>query len=151
MNAVVRHTENLPVAAARERILSFEQLLSQAVDVTPAEQRMEFENRHDFYPGLYARTLFLRAGTVCTGKIHKTRHCFVIAQGAATVVDSLGNRRLLVAPYMGTTEPGIKRAVYVHEDTIWTTFHPTELTDLAEIERALIAESFDAFDQENAV
>lgn len=92
------------------------------------------------------------AGTLCTSKIHKTRHFFTITQGSCTVVDSFGKRELLVAPYLGVTEPGTKRVLLIHEDCIWTTFHATDLTDLAEIEKMLIAESFEELEgpQESA-
>jgi hypothetical protein len=48
---------------------------------------------------------------------------------------------------MGVTMPGTKRALRIHEDTIWTTFHATELTDVAEIERTILAESFAEIDE----
>jgi hypothetical protein len=35
----------------------------------------------------------------------------------------------LRAPYTGITTPGTQRIIYIHEDTIWTTFHVTDETD----------------------
>ena len=93
---------------------------------------------HVFTPGLYVRTILMPKGTVLTSKIHKTEHPFMITKGAATVVDAQGNKELLVAPYMGITKPGTRRALYIHEDCIWSTFHATEKTTVAEIERDII-------------
>lgn len=134
---------NLPTTVTRDRVLAFEEALKSI----PEECKLTFDNLHDFADGVYARSLFLPAGSVCTGKIHKTRHFFVIMQGSCTVVDSNGGRKLLVAPYLGVTEPGIKRAVHVHEDCIWTTFHATSLTNVDEIEREVIASTFEEFDR----
>jgi hypothetical protein len=41
------------------------------------------------------------------------------------------------------TLPGTKRALYIHEDATWVTFHPTPETDLEKIETQLIAKDFD--------
>lgn len=144
MNAVAQEKVSLPARPTREKILALEAHLSSL----PAEHKREFDNRHDFCPGIYARTIFMPAGTLCTSKIHKTRHFFVVTQGSCTVVDSHGDRKVIAAPYLGITEPGTKRVLLIHEDCIWTTFHATELTDPAEIEMAIIAESFEEFDQE---
>jgi hypothetical protein len=50
-------------------------------------------------------------------------------------------------PVIFTSEPGTKRALYVHEETYWTTIHSVETTDLAEIERDIIAQDFVELDQ----
>lgn len=38
--------------------------------------------------------------------------------------------------------PGTKRALFAHEDTVWTTVHVTDETDLKKIEEVVIAESY---------
>ena len=108
-------------------------------------EQLDLEPKHHFANGVYARELFMPAGSVVTSKIHKTEHFAVIVQGAVTVVQEDG-KRYIEAPYMTITQPGTKRALYVHEDTIWITFHPTEKTDVEEIERDIIAKDFDDAD-----
>jgi hypothetical protein len=44
------------------------------------------------------------------------------------------------APYFGITEPGTRRVLVMLEDTVWTTFHATELTDPEEIAKAILVE-----------
>lgn len=130
---------SLPVAPTREKI----EALKQTMLAMPDEVKLEFENRHDFCPGLYARTIFMKAGSVIVSKIHKTQHFFVVAQGSCTVVDSHGDRKFIAAPYLGVTMPGTERALHIHEDCIWTTFHVTDLTDPEEIGRQILADSLD--------
>ena len=113
-----------------------------------ADERVSYQNIHNFCPGMYARSIYMKAGTYLTSKIHKTQHFFAVLQGSCTVVNSHGDRELIQAPYLGVTMPGTKRALLIHEDVIWTTFHATALTDVAEIEKAILAESFEAYDQE---
>ena len=65
----------------RERITDLEK----AIQAVPVEQQVTFENLHLFCPGIYARSIFMPAGTVLTSKIHKTQHFFVVSKGACTV------------------------------------------------------------------
>lgn len=94
--------------------------------------------RHIFTPGLYARECRLAKGLLLTSKIHKTEHPFVISQGDISVWTEDQGVVRYQAPYAGVTKPGTRRVLYVHEDTIWTTFHPTKETDVARIEAQII-------------
>ncbi len=76
-----------------------------------------------FTDGLYVREIFMPAGAFITSKIHKTQHQFFILKGKAQVwID--GVEHVLEAPYIGVTEPGTRRVLYILEDTIWATSHP---------------------------
>lgn len=75
---------------------------------------------------------------VCTSKIHKTEHQFIVSKGKAEVWVPGDGWQLIVAPYHGITKAGTRRALKIIEETIWTTFHPTDKTNLAEVEAELI-------------
>ena len=93
---------------------------------------------HRFTPGLYCREIRLPAGSINTSRIHKTEHPFVISQGHCRVYRNTNEWEDIRAPHFGVTTPGTRRVVIAFEETIWTTFHPTTLTDLLEIEDALL-------------
>lgn len=93
---------------------------------------------HRFTPGLYAREIRMAAGTLLTSKIHRTEHPYVLSQGAVTVWTEAEGVVHLRAPYTGITRPGTRRVLYIHEDAVWTTFHPTLETDVDKIEAAII-------------
>jgi hypothetical protein len=96
---------------------------------------------HRFTPGLYSREIFLAKGLQCTSKIHKTEHQFIVSRGVFEMWSQETGWVLVDAskkPYHGITKPGTRRAFNIIEDTYFTTFHPTELTDLNQIEAALI-------------
>lgn len=95
------------------------------------------ETRHHFSDGLYARELFMPAGTVAVGAHHKTQHLYMVASGKCKVSSQYETVEI-EAPYLGETIPGTKRVIYAETDCLWITFHPTELTDIKEIEAALI-------------
>ncbi len=104
----------------------------------PPDCRVE----HRFTPDLYSRTIYMPKGLLCTSKIHRTEHQYVVSKGHLKVwIDGKGWEEIS-APYIGITKPGARRALWIMEDTIWTTFHPTCLTDVAMIEKEIIEPHF---------
>ena len=97
--------------------------------------------KHHFAPGVYAREMFVPAGTLLTGKIHKTEHLNIISQGHFSV-SNMGESMDIYAPHTFVSPAGTKRAIYAHEDSTWTTIHVTEETDLDVLEDEIIAENF---------
>jgi hypothetical protein len=93
----------------------------------------------------YAREIFLPKGAIVIGKIHKHQHLNFITKGKVTVFTEFGEKHL-EAPCTFISEVGLKRAVYVEEDTLWTTVHLTKFeseSDLAKVEDEVIAPSYD--------
>lgn len=98
---------------------------------------------HHFAEGSYGREMFLPAGLVVVGKIHKHSHVNVISAGYVLVFTEQDGVQELRAPCTFVSKPFTKRVVYVLEDTMWTTVHVTDSTDLAEIEKEVIAEDYE--------
>lgn len=94
---------------------------------------------HRFTPGLYSRTFIMPAGSIYTSKQHKTEHQFAVLKGLCSVKDTVtGEWQHIRAPFLGITKPGTRRVLVIHEETVWTTFHPTDETDLEKLEALLI-------------
>jgi len=94
---------------------------------------------HRFTEGLYVREIFMPAGSLITSKIHKTQHQYFILKGAVSVWIDEGKEEYLQAPYIGVTEPGTRRVLYVWEDCIWATSHPNpDNENLEQIEERII-------------
>lgn len=98
--------------------------------------------KHHFAPHQYGRELTMPAGTLIVGKIHKHSHVNVVSQGKC-IVATFEGEELIEAPATFVSPAGVQRAVYCMEDTVWTTLHSTESTDVAEIENEIIADSYD--------
>ncbi len=113
------------------RVDEFEKML---VNLPPAE----FKHTHRFTPGLYIREIFMPKGSIFTSKIQKTVHPYVISQGRVAVWTPQNGWERFMAPWTGITEPMTKRILIIEEDTIWTTFHVTDKTDILEIEKDII-------------
>ena len=135
---------------SREQIMALQESMIQAQRDAGHEDSIgdsvECPVKHHFAPGLYAREIFMPAGHVVVGKIHRHAHVNTISRGRVVVATEFGTQEL-VAPCTFVSLPGTKRAVAVQEDTIWTTYHPTEETDLAVIEASVIAPTFEAYEQ----
>lgn len=116
-----------------------EGLAASAIEAAPAGA---ITVAHHFTAGLYARELSLAAGVCVVGKLHRTRHLFVLTQGEVLIDDGTGLQRL-IAPATVETLPGIKRAIFAVTDATMMTFHVTEETDLAKIEAAVIVPESD--------
>lgn len=102
----------------------------------------ELPTQHDFLEGVYMRTVLMKAGLVVIGKIHKQEHVAIVSQGRATVITEHGVLEMR-APFMFKSPPGVRRALLIHEDMVWTTVHRSEHTDLVQLEEQLIAKDFD--------
>jgi hypothetical protein len=131
-------TADLEPAVARERIQRLEAELAKLPQVDPPV-------RHFFVDGLYAREMFIPAGTCLVGKIHKHEHlCTVL--GDISVLDADGSRKRIQHGDVFVSRAGAKRAGFAHVDTWWTTYHsnPSNTRDLAQLEAELIVPSFEA-------
>jgi hypothetical protein len=92
-----------------------------------------------FTPGLYIREIFMPAGAFVTSMEHKTEHPFVISKGKVMVTSENEGQVIYEAPHIGVTTPGTRRALYIIEDTVWTTFHVTDETDVEKIGLEILA------------
>ena len=101
---------------------------------------------HHFAPGVYAREMRIPAGCLITGRIHKTEHICILSQGRVSVSDG-SSTNTYEAPCTILSKVGAKRAIYAHEDSVWTNIHPSELDDPDEIERTITADTFEELDR----
>jgi hypothetical protein len=103
--------------------------------------QLEIRETHHFSKGVYAREIFIPKGTLLVGKIHRHENLNICSQGDASVLSTDGAARVK-APCTLVSQPGAKRVIYAHEDTVWTTIHGTDLRDLTEIENEFIAKDY---------
>jgi hypothetical protein len=109
-----------------------------------AAPQIELHVVHHFSKGLYARELHIPKGTILVGKTHRFENLNIISKGEISVYTDEGIKRI-TAPFAIVSPPGVKRVGYAHEDTVWTSIHATNETDVDEIEKEVIAD--DVIDQ----
>jgi hypothetical protein len=120
------HTDPIDTSAAQE-ITPHEHARIDDLESRMLEsgQAIDLPLAHTFTPGVYRRTILMPAGTLATSLIHNTEHQYVIVAGSVSVyIPGVGVEHIR-APYFGITKPGTRRVLYVHEDCVWATYHPT--------------------------
>lgn len=120
---VVKRPDN---SEMRNRIFKLENYLKK-------QPQVEIEYIHRFTPGMYAREMFVPAGVIITGAIHRTEHISIFLQGRLLVPG--GDE--IAGPIVEIGKPGIKRIGVALEDIRWITMHPTFETDLLVLEDQL--------------
>jgi hypothetical protein len=90
----------------------------------------EVRIRHYFAPGLYAREMTIPANVMLTGAVHKTEHLSTVSAGRILVFDGVSPPVEIRASHTFISQPGAKRFGIALEETVWTTYHPTNTTDL---------------------
>lgn len=97
----------------------------------------DFSLINRFADGLYARQVTMKRGTFLTSKIHLKEHFAFILTGDVSVWTDQDYQRIK-APQIIVTQPGTKRVLLAHEDTVWVTVHATQAKDVESAERELV-------------
>jgi hypothetical protein len=137
IEAAIGDMDKSNATALREKVVRLEEEMRKLPQI-------ELKTTHHFAPGIYAREIFIPAGTSLTGKIHRTDHINCVSQGDITVLTDEGMKRIK-APCTFVASAGTKRAGFAHEDTVWTTYHanPTDERNLEKLEAELIVPTFE--------
>lgn len=87
--------------------------------------------KHEFVDGVYARSMFIPAGTVLTGAVH-SKDCFTVIRYGDLIIYTEDGMKQVKAGDMIPSKAGIKRAGLAITDTYITGFmaNPTNETDL---------------------
>ena len=114
-----------------------------ALDFEGAEARLlplpqvDCPLRHRFAPGVYLREITMPAGTFVIGAEHNTQHFNIVLSGKALVMID-GELHEIIGPCTFVSMAGVRKVLYILEDMLWQTVHPTEETDVPTLERTLV-------------
>lgn len=95
---------------------------------------------HRFAPGVYYREITMPAGSLIIGHEHKTEHFNVVTKGRALVLMD-GVRHEIVAPCVFPSAAGVRKVLFIQEEMVWATIHPTHETNLDRLADELITKS----------
>jgi len=120
--------------ATRNKLMALQDIFEHSPNKLTAA---DFPTKHHFSNGVYAREIFIAAGRALIGKVHKHSHLFTLVGDCLIVVEGVQTR--YTGQYTGESPAGTQRAIYAVQDTILTTIHVTQETDLNKIEQEVIA------------
>ncbi len=119
------------------KILTIEAMIEQ----TPGHlERTDIPLRNYFSKDVYAREIEVPAGSLLVGEMHRFKNLNILSKGSIAVA-SIDGVKHLKAPCTWVSEPGAKRIAYFLEDTVWTTIHGTDETNVDKIEEKFIVKS----------
>jgi hypothetical protein len=128
----------------REKILSFEKSLFELNDY------INLPLRHFTADDVYVREIFMPAGSLVVGKVHLHEHLNIISTGLVSCYTEEGCIEIR-GHHILKSEPGTKRALFVKEDTIWSTIHKKRWGDIPpnnekDINKFYVVETYEEFD-----
>jgi hypothetical protein len=123
-----RTNRSLAAAARREHMTSLVAALMAHGD------RRSPPVKHTLCNGMYMRELFIPAGTVLAGKVHRVACLNVCSAGDIEIATEHGLMRV-AAGFTAVSEPFTQKLGYAYADTVWINVFRTDLTDIAAIER----------------
>ena len=131
----------------RSNILEFENLIKNTENAVIGDSYI-CPLKHSFSDGIYVREIFIPKDMLLTGKIHKHSHPNFLLKGEVEVFTEFGGIEKLIAPQSIISKAGTKRVVKTITDTIWITVHanPTNTQDLEKLEKIIIAESYEEYE-----
>lgn len=133
----------IPAEVEKTRVMRARRDMNDKVAVLEAivlqVPQTDLRTQHELSGEVYARTIFIPAGTVLTGAAHNKDHVNVMF-GDITVSTDDGMKRL-VGYHVLPTKAGMKRVGLAHADTWWTTAMHTQNTDIEAIEDEMTDES----------
>lgn len=112
--------------------------------LTMEQVEMPVTNYH--IEGVYCRSLFIPAGTLLTGKIHNKENISILAQGTIRLTNGTDSK-IISAPYIMVDQPGIKRMGYAETDVTFINVMRSDLTDIADLEKELVSDTFEEYEQ----
>lgn len=114
-------------------------------DIMKQLPQVEIDVRNYFAGGIYEREIFVRAGTLITGKIHLTEHLAKLTSGRMRLY-SEGVEGVFEGPMTIVSKPGIKRMGFAETDCYFSTFHVVgDETDVEKIENTLVVSSMQEY------
>jgi len=118
-------------------MLHLEEVLSELPQV-------EAPLRHTFGGGVYVRELFIPKGSIIIGKRHRGETMNMMTHGVlALYMGSDESAQIVKAPQTFVSPPFTKKMAIALEDTIFVNIHPTDKTDLEQIEDEFIIKESD--------
>ena len=97
--------------------------------------------------GVYARSMFIPAGTLLTGKIHNFESIAILAKGTIRITN--GTESYVISEgHVMVDQPGVKRLGYAETDVVFITVHRTDNIEIEAIEDELVSATFEEYEQQ---
>ena len=121
--------------------LRIREIIKNLLALSLEQPQVEIDAIHTQIPGLTAKTIYIKAGTMLVGKVHLKAHINLMSHGDITVFTEEGLERLKGFNIM-PCNPGTARVGIAHQDTVWTTFFMSDETDPQQAENSCTSATY---------
>ena len=104
--------------------------------------------KHTFADSIYIRQMDMQKDSVVIGAIHKHLHVWFLLTGYITVTTE-DSTEDYIAPCYVVSSPGVKRAIYAIEDSIFVNVHknPSNTKDIDKLEKEIVALNYKEYEE----
>jgi len=145
MNSIINFEtwETLDKETRRGKLLEFQKMCG---EIEQEVGQVQFGLREWFVNGVYAREITMPTNSIVVGKIHKTEHVSIVSKGRALVATEDGLEEIDASekPHTFINKIGAKRCLLILEEMVWTTIHPTDKLTAEEVEKDIIAPTYES-------
>lgn len=125
------------VKEIQELQLQEEAQLQKLIEIVGKQPQVECTLVNSFGDGLYMRELHMPKDSLIVGKRHRNKTMNILVKGTLILNDGKDIYEVS-APYMFESEARTRRILYTLTDCIWLNCHPTNTTDLDELEKEIV-------------
>jgi hypothetical protein len=136
VNIVAQPKQRLPLTAEK---------VDSVIDAVLQMPQVECPVKHYFAPGVCIREMFMPAGSLVIGHLHRFPDMNIMLTGRITLLKDDGSVAELRAPQTFIGNPNGRKIAYVHEDCIWQNVFPTEERDVEKVEDLFLDKSNKSF------
>jgi|TARA_R100001163_G_scaffold64573_1_gene59158 quercetin dioxygenase-like cupin family protein len=104
--------------------------------------------KHTFADGVYIRQMDMKKDSAVIGAIHKHLHVWFLLTGHITVATE-DLTEDYIAPCYILSSPGVKRAIYANEDSIFVNVHknPSNTKNINKLEKEIVALNYKEYEK----
>ena len=104
--------------------------------------------KHTFADGVYVRQMDMKKDTVLIGAIHNHLHVWFLLTGHVTIATEDSTEDYMAPCYI-VSSPGVKRAIYAIEDSIFVNIHknPSNTKDIDKLEKEIVALNYKEYEE----
>jgi hypothetical protein len=144
--------KELQLSTASRQLVQRKQIdeIEAMLHALPEEDKIPPEDvtQHYFADHVYARMIFVPAGHLIVGKIHRDETMNIVCKGKISVTTEDGPV-IFEGPCVVNSAPGTKKAAYAITDTWWVNIHVTDETDLDIIESQVIVKDYEQLEHKS--
>ncbi len=123
--------KDLDIFMEKLGVARVEEQMPQVLDELTNLPQVEMPLTHHFADGQYVRELFMPEGTFIIGHRHRFSTVNFLLKGRMSVYQGEDEEILhLEAPTIWTSQAGVRKILYIHEDCVGANAHPSSETDL---------------------